>query len=67
MNELVPTTDAEPIPAFTDGQNVGDLRQAITQAVAAWLLRTPSPHTRKAYEHDVRQFLAAGGIASARS
>ena len=43
---------AEPIPAFAGGQVPGDLRQAITQAVAAWLLRTPSPHTRKAYEHD---------------
>src|SRR5580704_16988299 len=51
----------DPIPAFT-GQVPGDLRQAIGQAVDAWLLRTPSPHTRKAYEHDLNQFLAATGI-----
>ncbi len=37
-------TPADPIPAFT-GQVPGDLRQAIRQAVDAWLLRTPSPHT----------------------
>ena len=55
-DELVPqiitTAIAEPIPAFT-GQMPGDLRQAIGRAVDAWLLRTPSPHTRKAYEHDL--------------
>ena len=41
---ITPATTAEPIPAFT-GQVPGDLRQAIRQAVEAWLLRTPSPHT----------------------
>jgi integrase/recombinase XerD len=40
----------------------GDLRQAIRQAVDAWLLRTPSPHTRRAYRLDLDQFLAASGI-----
>ena len=44
---------ADPIPAFT-GQVPGDLRQAIGRAVDAWLLRTPSPHTRKAYAHRPR-------------
>ncbi len=52
---------ADPIPAFT-GQVPGYLREAIRQAVDAWLLRTPSPHTRKAYEHDLNQFLAAIGV-----
>ena len=42
----------------------GNLREAIGRAVAAWLLRTPSPHTRKAYEHDLNQFLAHAGIAA---
>jgi len=42
----------------------GDLREAIKRAVDAWLLRTPSPHTRKAYEHDLYQFLAPAGIAA---
>jgi hypothetical protein len=49
-----------PIPAFT-GQVPGDLRQDIGRAVGAWLLRTPSPHTRKAYKHDLNQFLAHPG------
>jgi integrase/recombinase XerD len=62
MNDLSPIPpDTDLIPAFT-GQVPGDLRQAIGRAVAAWLLRTPSPHNRKAYEHDLGQFLAATGI-----
>ena len=48
MNELASLPPADPIPAFT-GQVPGDLREAIGRAVDAWLLRTPSPHTRKAY------------------
>jgi integrase/recombinase XerD len=64
MSELASlTTSAEPIPAFAGGQVPGSLREAIRQAVEAWLLRTPSPHTRNAYEHDLHQFLAAAGIA----
>lgn len=59
--ELEVITQADPIPAF-NGQVPGDPRQAIGRAVAAWLLRTPSPHTRKAYEHDLNQFLAHAGI-----
>ena len=54
---ITPAT-ADPIPAFT-GQVPGDLRQAIGRAVDAWLLRTPSPHTRRAYRLDLDQFLAA--------
>ncbi len=61
MTELAHLPPAEPIPAFT-GQVPGDLRQAIRQAVDAWLLRTPSPHTRRAYRLDLDQFLAASGI-----
>jgi integrase/recombinase XerD len=62
--ELVKITPAtgDPIPAFT-GQVPGNLREAIGRAVDAWLLRTPSPHTRKAYKHDLGQFLAHAGIA----
>jgi integrase/recombinase XerD len=65
-NELATITPAaaDPIPAFAGGQVPGDLRQAIRRAVAAWLIRTPSPHTRKAYDHDLNQFLAAAGIAA---
>lgn len=57
---ITPAT-ADPIPAFT-GQVPDSLRDAIGRAVAAWLLRTPSPHTRKAYQSDLDQFLAATGI-----
>jgi integrase/recombinase XerD len=53
----------ELIPAFDGGRIVSDPRQAIAQAVAAWLLRTPSEHTRKAYRHDLGQFLAFSGVA----
>ena len=56
--------DAEPIPAFAGGQVPGDPRQAIGRAVAAWLLRTPSLRTRRAYQTDLDQFLAATGIAA---
>ena len=55
---------SHPIPAFAGGQVPGDLRQAIGRAVAAWLLRTPSSHTRKAYQHDLNQFLSHAGIES---
>jgi len=48
----------QPIPAFTGGPAPGDLRDQMTKAVRAWLLRTPSPHTRKAYVLDLAQFLA---------
>src|ERR1700720_2454310 len=63
-NELLqqPTPLADPIPAFAGGHIAGNVREAITRAVSAWLLRTPSPHTRKAYEHDLNQFLTAAGI-----
>lgn len=63
MNDLATSNTAEPIPAFAGGQAPGNLREAMTRAVEAWLLRTPSPHTRKAYETDLGQFLAAARIA----
>ena len=56
MSNIVPLR-VDPIPAFAGGQVPGDVRETIGRAVAAWLLRTPSPHTRKAYEHDLNQFL----------
>jgi integrase/recombinase XerD len=59
------TTDITKVtPGAAAPQGVGDLRQVIGRAVAAWLLRTPSPHTRKAYVHDLNQFLADAGIAA---
>jgi integrase/recombinase XerD len=62
MSDIVPlSASAEPIPAFT-GQAPGDLREAIRRAVDAWLLRTPSPHTRRAYRLDLDQFLEHSGI-----
>lgn len=54
--------DAEPIPAFAGGPLPGDPRAAMTRAIEAWLLRSPSTHTRRAYRADLDQFLAAAGI-----
>ena len=52
---------ADPIPAFAGGLPT-NLRDQMTKAVRAWMLRTPSPHTRRAYESDLGQFLADAGI-----
>jgi integrase/recombinase XerD len=57
---LVPPAD--PIPAFDRGYLPNDLRAEMTKAVDAWLLRTPSAHTRDAYRRDLGQFLAHSGI-----
>ena len=51
MSGIVPLP-ADPIPAFAGGLPA-DLREQITRAVKAWKLRTPSPHTRRAYESDL--------------
>jgi hypothetical protein len=43
MSELAPrTTQTDPIPSFV-GSLPADLREPMTRAVQAWLLRTPSP------------------------
>ncbi len=54
----------QPISAFTGGPVPGDLRDQMTKAVMAWLLRTVSPHTKKAYRQDLEQFLTHAGIAA---
>jgi len=59
-SEIVPVAP-DPIPAFAGGMP-SDLREQMTKAVKAWKLRTPSPHTRRAYESDLDQFLAHAGI-----
>ena len=53
---------AEPIPAFSGGQLPADIRAAFTAALDAWLLRTPSEETRRAYRSDLDQFSAHAGI-----
>lgn len=58
--EIVPVAP-DPIPAFVGGLPA-ELREQMTKAVKAWKLRTPSPHTRRAYESDLDQFLAHVGI-----
>jgi len=47
-----------PAPAFsgTDHLQGATLRVAVEQAIGAWLLRTPSPATRKNYRCDLDQF-----------
>ncbi len=54
---------ANPIPAFA-GTLPADLRGQMTKAAKAWMLRTPSPHTRRAYQSDLDQFLTHAGIAA---
>jgi integrase/recombinase XerD len=51
----------DPIPAFVGGLS-SDLREQMSKAVKAWMLRTPSPHTRRAYQSDLDQFLADAGL-----
>lgn len=58
---LVPVA-GDPIPAFAGGTSPDGLREPIARAVRAWLLRTPSAHTRRAYESDLDQFLVFAGI-----
>ncbi len=58
--QIVPV-GSDPIPAFV-GTLPADLREQIATAVKAWKLRTPSPHTRRAYQSDLDQFLAHAGI-----
>lgn len=58
-----------PIPAFAGQElkqfsdSAATMRNQMTAAVGAWLRRTPSAHTRRAYERDLAQFLAHAGIA----
>ncbi len=58
---MMPTTPAS-IPAFAGAPPPADFSQQIRLAVKAWLSRTPSPHTRLAYRHDLDQFLAECSI-----
>ncbi len=63
MNEAFPLpVRLEPIPAFAGPSLSTDLRDQMASAVKAWKLRTPSPHTRRAYKSDLDQFLAHAGI-----
>lgn len=56
------STNRPDAPVF-DGRNLTEqeFRSRITEAVAAWLVRSPSPDTRKNYALDLRQFLAFVG------
>src|SRR5262245_7983590 len=62
--ELVKRATSEPIPAFAGGGLPRNLRAAMTAAADAWLLRTPSEETRRAYACDLDQFLSFAGIAA---
>lgn len=57
-----------PAPAFAGPANLrgGSLRDAVRQAVAAWLLRTTSAATRKNYRRDLDQFLNFAGVPRER-
>ena len=58
--EILPAGEP-PMPAFACGIAPA-LREQMTRAVDTWLKRTPSPHTRRAYESDLGQFLAHAEI-----
>lgn len=57
-----------PIPAFAGTSELAGpaLRESLTRAVAAWLLRTPSLATRKNYRRDLDQFLKFASICPER-
>ena len=57
-----------PAPAFAGSAELrgASLRDAVTQAMAAWLLRTPSAATRKNYRRDLDHFLKFAGIPRER-
>ena len=57
-----------PIPAFAGTSELAGsaLRESLTRAVAAWLLRTPSLATRKNYRRDLDQFLNFASIRAER-
>ncbi len=63
---VVNEVGADPIPAFA-GVLPADLREQMTRAVKTWKLRTPTPHTRRAYESDLEQFLVHAGIEAGES
>src|SRR4051812_36182961 len=50
-------------PAFGGplGNSVEELRELLRQAVESWLAKSMSPHTQRAYRHDVRQFMTFSG------
>lgn len=63
MGAVAPIS-AEPIPAFSGASLPADLRTAMAAAVTAWLLRTPSAETRRAYRGDLDQFFKRAGITA---
>lgn len=66
---LLPRTGLPaPAPAFAGSADLHGtmLRDAVAQAIAAWLLRTPSAATRINYRRDLDQFLKFAGVPSAQ-
>lgn len=57
-----------PAPAFAVSAELcnASLRDSVTQATEAWLLRTPSVATRKNYRRDLNQFLKFAGVPRER-
>jgi integrase/recombinase XerD len=62
--KMVKAATSEPIPAFAGVGLPQNLRAAKTAAVDAWLIRTPSEETRRAYASDLEQFLGFVGITA---
>jgi hypothetical protein len=51
---VINQSEADPIPAFV-GTLPADLREQMTKAVRAWMLRTPSPNAVKHFTQLVYQ------------
>ena len=73
MGSIAQTTDESDqelprvlLPAFGEPIPASSLRASVTQAITAWLLRTPSLATRANYRCDLHQFLQFSGIDPAR-
>jgi integrase/recombinase XerD len=59
------------VPSRSEGSKFNGLlppapKEQLGRAVQAWLRRTPSPHTREAYERDLAQFRAFARIEEGR-
>lgn len=67
-NPLSPST-SQIIPAFAGAGELTDidLRARMSDAIQAWLLRSPSLQTRDCYTRDLRTFLKFAGIPELRN
>jgi integrase/recombinase XerD len=56
------TTPLPPAFGGSLGDSVEEFRELLRRALESWLEKSMSPHTQKAYRHDVRQFMTFSGM-----